>query len=125
MASALPPARLWDEHRKEYRDCTEADGVTSGGSRGALLPIAPFCQVRGRLLPPRGPSVSLSLEPTRSQIRVKKDKQNLPRLDVRKLTHENLCKPLLGWWVTSAKRKNFIWPMYENDLAPEELAKCS
>ena len=45
MAATLPPARLYDERRQEWRDEVDWDARTDGGSRGSILPIAPFCQV--------------------------------------------------------------------------------
>ena len=47
---------------------------------------------------------------------------NVPRIVVSKLTVEQCTKPLLGFWVTSANRRNMIWPVYLKDLGDENQA---
>ena len=82
----VPGWRVWDDRQKQWRKATADERSSVGGSRGAILPVAPFCQIRYRA--------------------------DVPRVSLPSISMDQLVKPLFGFWVTSARRRNFLWPLY-------------
>lgn len=49
----------------------------------------------------------------------------MARVNLLKLTRAEIVQPLLGWWLTSSRRKNWQWPMYCKDLSRAELEQIN
>ena len=54
------------------------------------------------------------------QIRLKKTDH---RVDMRKLSLEQCVQPIFGFYVTSSKRRGWVWPMYLSDLKAAGLQR--
>ena len=95
----VPGWRVWDDRQKQWRKATADERSSVGGSRGAILPVAPFCQIRYRA--------------------------DVPRVSLPSISMDQLVKPLFGFWVTSARRRNFLWPLYLEDMGDDRESVLS